>query len=303
MKKIVIPYRRKLKFLERIWERILSLFFFKQWILLVAKGAKYESSTWSNFIPLVPPADRFWADPFVWSHNGHYFIFYEEQLYSSTRGHISCLILDGHLNQIANRVVLERPYHLSYPFVFEHENQIYMMPETEQNGTVELYRCTSFPDQWVLVKTLLTDIKAVDATLLEAHGRWWLFANIREEGSSWHALHLFSAADLLSNRWVPHPLNPVVKDIRSARPAGRIFMHNGELIRPSQDCFVRYGYAINFNHVSRLTESDYGETHKWTLRPPAGGKFLATHTWNESGGLITIDALIRTFKYPARQRN
>jgi hypothetical protein len=286
------PYR-----LRRVREKILSYFFFKQWILLIAKGVQNESASWNNFTPLMPPSDRLWADPFVWKHEGNYYIFCEERLYSSNRGHIACLTLDNQMNPIANSVVLERPYHLSYPFIFEYQEQIYMIPETEKNRTVELYRCTCFPNHWVFVKTLLTNIKAVDATLLETNGKWWLFTNIREGGTNWDALHLFYADDPLSNQWIPHPRNPIVKDIRSARPAGRIFSYNGEFIRPSQDCSVRYGYAINFSRIAVLTDSDYEEICEWSLKPPARRNIYGTHTWNEAGGLTTIDALIRRTKY------
>jgi hypothetical protein len=293
VKKDFMFYLKKANLLRRIREKFFSHFFLKQWILLVAKGPKNEAPAWGQFVPFIPPSDRIWADPFVWERHGNYFIFYEERRYASELGHIACLTLDHDLNQIANSVVLEQPYHLSYPFIFEEEGQIYMIPETERNRTVELYRCTDFPNHWVFVKNLFTDIKAVDATLLNANGKWWLFANIREEGSSWNALHLFYAEHFLSSQWMPHPHNPIVRDIKSARPAGRIFLRDGQLIRPSQDCSVRYGYALNFNRICELTESNYSEVLTWSLKPPSQRKILGTHTWNESGGVIAIDALIR----------
>ncbi|RPJ27050.1 MAG: hypothetical protein EHM33_09395 [Chloroflexi bacterium] len=296
MKKDFLSQLRKPHLLKRMGEKILSYFFFEQWILLISKETKNEPPSWNNFTPLMPPSDRIWADPFIWIHAGNYFIFYEEQLYSTRRGRIGCLTLDKQMNPTNNCIVLERPYHLSYPFIFEYQEQIYMIPETEQNRAVELYRCTHFPDQWEFVKTLIADIKAVDTTLLEAYGRWWLFTNIREGKYSWDTLYLFSADHPLSDQWTPHPCNPIVKDIRSARPAGRVFLHNGKIIRPSQDCSVRYGYAINFNRISVLTESNYAEIRETVLKPPVGRNILATHTWNQSGDLIAIDALIRKLK-------
>ena len=283
--------------LRRIWKKILSYFFLKQWILLIKRGVQNEPPSWDHFTPLIPPADRLWADPFVWMHKEKYHIFYEEKLYSSDRGHIACLTLDREMNQLDNRVVLERPYHLSYPFIFEHQEEIYMIPETEQNHSIELYRCTDFPYHWVLVKTLISNIQAVDPTLLQAYGKWWLFANIRDGKRTWESLHLFYADHFLSDQWTPHPRNPIVKDIRSSRPAGRIFQHNGEWIRPSQNCSIRYGYAINFNRISVLTDSDYSEQREWYLEPQRSHNILGTHTWNESGGLTTIDALIRTSRF------
>jgi len=298
MKKNLVSRLKKPHLFPRIWKKILSHFYLKQWVLLIAKGVNNESPSWNDFTPLMPPSDRIWADPFVWMHEGNYFIFYEEMLYSSHRGHIACLALDKQMKPIDNCVVLERPYHLSYPFIFEYQEQIYMIPETEQNRTVELYRCTNFPNDWVFVKTLLADIRAVDATLLEAHGKWWLFANIKEEGRrSWDTLLLFYADHLLDDQWTPHPRNPIVKDIRSARPAGRIFSRNGDLIRPSQDCSVQYGYAINFNRISVLTDSDYAEICEQSLKPPVSTNILGTHTWNQAGDLTAIDAIIRRLKY------
>ncbi len=299
MKKGFITRLRKPHLFKRMGEKVSSYFFIKQWILLTAKGLKNDPPSWSNFTPLAPPSDRIWADPFIWMQEGNYFIFYEERFYSSRRGHIACLTLDQNMNPIDNCVVLKRPYHLSYPFMFEYQQQIYMIPETEQNHAVELYRCTHFPEQWEFVKPLLTNIKAVDGTLLEAYGKWWLFTTVRVGRFPWDNLYLFYADHPLADRWTPHPRNPIVKDIRFARPAGRVFLRNGDLIRPSQDCSVRYGHAINFNRICVLTESDYAEVCEGSLKPPASGNILATHTWNQSGDLTTIDALLHKPKYQA----
>jgi hypothetical protein len=132
---------------------------------------------------------------------------------------------------------------------------------------------------------------------LNYENKFWLFANVKEQGgSSLDALYLYSAAQgPLTNEWTPHPRNPIVKDIRSARPAGRIFMQDGRLIRPSQDSSRRYGYALKFNRITRLDETEYAEEVESTLEP-AGGSMLATHTFNQAGGLTVVDAVIRRRK-------
>ena len=284
--------------LRRIWKKIHSYFILDQWIILIAPSTGYKSLAWKDFKPLIPPMDRFWADPFVWVHENGYYVFIEELLYSTHRGRIACLILDKNLDITSNQVVLERPYHLSYPFLFEYAGQLYMIPETGKNNGIELYRCTHFPDQWDFEKTLISNICAVDATLLEAQGRWWLFANVQEKGgSSWDTLHLYYADHPLSNHWTPHPLNPIVKDIHFARPAGRVFSDNGKLIRPSQDCSVRYGYATNFNQIVTLTETDYVETCEQTFKPMQKSSIHATHTYNDMAGMTAIDAILRRRKF------
>jgi hypothetical protein len=201
------------------------------------------------------------------------------------------------MNVSSSQVVLEKPYHLSYPFLFDYQGQLYMVPESNENNTIDLYKCVEFPSQWEFVKTLISNTKAVDATLVEKDGIWWLFANIiNKNGSSWDTLHLYMADHPLSDRWTPHPKNPIVKDIHTARPAGRFLSHGGWPLRPSQDCSVRYGYATNFNRVTILSKTNYEEVRTIIFKPPHKGNILAVHTWNEKQGLIFIDAKLRRYK-------
>jgi hypothetical protein len=88
-------------------------------------------------------------------------------------------------------------------------------------------------------------------------------------------------------------MNPIVSDVRSARPAGRVFLRNGSLIRPSQDSSRRYGYALNLNRITKLTTNDYEEKLIERLEPPKSGGILAVHTYNFSGNITVMDALYK----------
>jgi hypothetical protein len=279
------------RILRKLDKTLASVFFIDQWVILTAQGMDYDSLQWTGLHPLMPTKDRYWGDPFVVRKADRFYVFIEEKLYATGRGHISCLTLDADGKLLDHQVVMERDYHLSYPFLFEHE--LFMLPETAANRTIEAYRCARFPDQWEFSSVLMQDVYAVDATLLEHAGRYWLFANIREPGgSSLNALHLFWAQSPLSNSWTPHPRNPVVQDIASARPAGSIFIKDGQLIRPAQDSSRRYGGSLRFSRITSLTEDDYRE-ETVAVFGPGGGKVRATHTFNQSGGLTVIDAVLR----------
>ncbi len=287
-------------FLQRLRRKadktVASWLFIDQWIILSGRGLGYEALDWQALQPLVPPKDRYWADPFVLQREDCYYVFIEEKLYETGRGRIACLTLDHEGGLLSQQVVLEQPYHLSYPFIFEHGRELFMMPESAAHRTVELYRCTHFPDRWEFVRNLLTDIYAVDATLLEHDGLYWLFANVKAPGgSSLDALHLYYSPDLLRGHWQPHPGNPVVTDIRSARPGGRVFMQDGKLIRSSQDSSRRYGYGLRFNRITQLSETEYAEVNEASFTP-AGSRYLATHTFNQAGELTVIDAILRRRK-------
>lgn len=293
---------RVTKLLRRIiWklDKTISKWFFRdQWVIMMAKDQDIDSLSWSDFTPLDPPPDRYWADPFVIAREGLYYLFIEEKMYKTKKGHISCLILDASGKILSNKIVLEHPYHLSYPFLFEYEDQLYMMPETAQNRSLDIYRCVEFPHQWEFVQPLMTDVYAVDATLLEHGGKWWLFMNMKEQedSSSLDQLFIFHADTPLSNDWTAHPQNPVVEGFRRARPGGSFFSHQENLYRPSQDNWMRYGYALNFNRIAKLSETEYEEFCETRFEPSALKNILATHTFNKAENMIVIDAKIRRLK-------
>jgi hypothetical protein len=280
-------------------ETLRKRFTVDQWMLMSAPRSAGSLPDWDQFTPIRPPRDRSWADPFPVEQDGRRYVFLEEYPLSTKRGLIACLTLDKGGRVTGQAPALERPYHLSYPFVFERWGGWYMIPETAGNRAVELYRCTHFPDEWVFERTLLQDIHAVDATLLDDAGRWWLFANVVEEpgSSAWDSLHLYYSDDPLSADWIPHPLNPIVMDVRSARPAGRIFQHEGKWYRPSQVSVPRYGYALRLNRIDRLTTTEYAETCVETLTPPRGRNILAVHTLNSLGDMTVIDVQSRRLRF------
>lgn len=282
--------------LRRLDKSLASAFFIDQWAILTARGADYRLLDWKAFTPLLPPKDRYWGDPFVVEQDGRIHVFVEEKLYDTGRGHIACLEVDADGGLVKEQIALKRDHHLSYPFVFRHGKDLYMIPESAERRSVDLYRCERFPDRWGLVKTLLKDIYAVDATLVEHEGAAWLFANVKEDGgSSLNALHVFRGRDLLADHWAPHRANPVVRDLGSARPGGSMFRQDGQLIRPSQDSRRRYGYALRFNRITRLDEGGYREECVACFEPP-GGRIRGTHTFNQAGGVTAIDAVIRRRK-------
>ena len=151
---------------------------------------------------------------------------------------------------------------------------------------------------------MIKNVDAVDATIINHNDKWWLFANIVEPGgTSWDTLNLYYSDDPTAGEWTPHPQNPIIKDIHTARPAGNIQRSNGNLTRPSQDCSIRYGYATNFNRILKLTETEYEESVNWTHQPPRKGPLIGTHTWNQAHNLVAIDAILRrrrTFRLRSR---
>jgi len=242
-----------------------------------------------DFVP--DGGGRYFADPFVLMHEGTAHVFCEEYPFGTRKGIISHFTVSRDGEVSSPRCVLERPYHLSYPFVFAEGGKIWMIPETSTNGTIELYRAERFPDVWVLDAVLVEDVVASDATLVTHEGRRWLFASLAEPGgSTWDSLGLFHAPSL-AGPWTPHPLNPVVIDVRAARPAGMMFQRDGRLFRPAQDCSRNYGYALNLFEVTRLDPDGYVQRQVRHLPAPPAWRVDGVHTLNQAEGLEVIDCV------------
>ena len=248
-----------------------------------------------NLRYLVPPRDRFWADPFAITEGGRLFVFFEEFRYRSGRGRIVAIEFDERGNASGVPVpALERPYHLSYPFLFRWRGGLYMLPETAENGTVELYRCEELPSQWRLERVLLTNVRAYDATLWQQGDRWWMFASIAPQDTDGNdELYLYSSDVTPLGPWIPHPKNPVVVDTRRARSAGPLFTVDGTLYRPSQDCSGTYGQSISINRVDTLDENDYQETPVERIEPGWQRDIMCVHTIGGIERLRVLDVLVK----------
>jgi hypothetical protein len=239
---------------------------------------------------LVPcPQDRFYADPFLFEKGGKTFLFFEDFRYDEGRAVISCCEIGPDGTPGLPFEVLRCPHHLSYPYVFEHEGEIYMIPETKENRMLELYRATNFPRSWAAEAVLLDDMYVVDATIQKVNGRFWMFAGVSNgKYSNSDELCLFFA-DALTGPWTPHRNNPVVSDVRRSRPAGALFYDEGRLIRPSQDCGKAYGYALVFSEVLTLNETEYEERQIARLNPEVVPGCVGTHTYNRTEQFEVVD--------------
>jgi hypothetical protein len=304
-KEFSVPTNREMLFyapkliFRKIKNKIDLRFNFYQWILLFDLSSGNKISTkFSQFKKIIPPKDRFWADPFVISRNGKYYIFVEELIYKENKGYICVMEMDEQGNYSEPVKVIEQNYHLSYPFLIEDHGELYMIPESKQNNTIELYKCIDFPLKWKLEKVLMNNVQAVDSTVLFKDNKYWLFCNITKSPgpSAQDELCLFYSGKLISDTWKSHPLNPIESDFKKSRPAGKFFNYKNRLYRPSQNGLKHYGYGMKINQVIELTETNYEEKVIDSIYPEWDEHIIATHTLNSTENLTIIDALLRRKK-------
>ncbi|GAB6905986.1 conserved hypothetical protein [Desulfosarcina cetonica] len=236
--------------------------------------------------PVIRAADvtdgqaNFVADPFMVHEGETWYLFFEVDMIRP-EGNIGKIGLASSPDGFAWTyvgIVLEAPYHLSYPYVFKHGDDYFMIPETRADRSVHLYRATDFPLRWAHAKTLLAGRRFADTSIFRHDDRWWLFT---DSGNT--TLRLFGAAEL-GGPWKEHPRSPLIRKNPSiARPGGRVVTHDGQLIRFAQDCYHHYGDKVWGFSISELTRKTYREEKcpQPVLQASGAG-------WNRSG-MHTVD--------------
>ncbi|RIW13094.1 hypothetical protein D0X99_16925 [Algoriphagus lacus] len=235
----------------------------------------------------------FWADPFPLDFEGKTWVFFEEFDYSQKKGKIGVGHWDGNTLQ-KTKVILEENWHLSYPFVWEENGSHFLIPESAESGKLFIYKSFEFPYKWESLGVFFEG-EAFDPTILKKDGIYWLFVNRRPHPgtSGFVELYVYYSKNLVNPDWIPHALNPIVSDVRSSRPAGRIFEQDGKFYRPAQDSGRRYGHRIKIQEILSLSESEYSEKTVRIMEGDEEKGVFGMHTFNFTSSWIFSDAYSR----------
>jgi hypothetical protein len=237
---------------------------------------------------------RFAADPFGLERDGVLHVFFEDYDQQLARGTISHMEIAADGTAGEPEPVLDPGVHTSYPFLVEDQGSVFLLPETAAGGQLVLYEAVDFPGRWRPAATLLEDIPAVDASVVEFEGAWWMFATRLDRGAN-HNLFIWHATRL-TGPWTPHTRNPVKTDARSARPGGTPFVSAGKLYRPSQDDSHGYGGRVVVNEIEVLTPRAFAERPVRWIEPPHGSPYRdGLHTLSGAGTRTLVDGNVRHF--------
>lgn len=262
------------------------------WTLFIGKG-NYLNSSLFKLKPIFPPKHQFWADPFIIKHKDKHYIFFENYDYKTKKGKISCgEINDKNLENIQD--VLDTDYHLSFPFVFEENGEIFLLPESNVNNRLELYKCQQFPSQWELHSTAFEGEKVIDANIYkDVNNQKWLFVNKQAElnAPSNSELFIYKINGPGISKLESHKLNPVLINSKVARNGGSVFKYENDIYRPSQaNIDGVYGRALNINRINKLSIDEYEEETITTVYPNFKDGLISTHHLHQHDNIFVIDA-------------
>ncbi len=241
-----------------------------------------------------PERGSFYADPFAFYTDNRLHILFENYNYSKQKGNISEIIYNANGFGLI-KPVLEKEHHLSYPFIFEVENEIYCIPESVATNSINLYKYDRLNQELKFEQTLIKDFPGIDSTLIFYNNKWWLFTT--RKGDSNTDLYIFHS-DKFNGKYRQHHANPVKMDIRNSRPGGTPYIENGILYRPAQNSSSTYGQNIVINKITELTENKFSEIPVKEIKPGILNKYRkGLHTYTKTETLEIIDGKRYKFNF------
>ena len=195
----------------------------------------------------------FIADPFLFKKDGRTYLFAE----TNTFGRGSLVYTDITEGFSGFTAILERSWHLSYPFVFEAEGEVYMLPEQGTNNKpLTLYKARNFPNDWIEFVDLLPD-PCIDSNIIW-FGVYYLFTYNMKLGK-----YCLYYSDSLEGEWTLHKDTPN-KNLEygghgNGRGAGSIFKVGEFLYRPIQLNETKYGEGLQMQKITKLTKDELEE--------------------------------------------
>ncbi len=260
--------------------RLKWMILFKQENWIIA----YKKNKDDKYTYIAPSkGGEYYADPFVLTDKGKSYILAEHYSYRTKKG--SIVLIEPGMNQI--KTLLEKDTHLSYPFVFEENGNMYVLPEEANTGLLSLYKWNGDTKELELIKPILS-VPAVDASILKHEGKYYLFTGIKGELPNGKLFIYY--ADHLEGPYLPHASNPVKVSPKGSRMAGGFVMENNEILRPSQYSVKYYGEKVVFQKIMKLSPTEYQEEIYDELTPEAGAPFkCGLHTYHKNANFEVID--------------
>lgn len=263
------------------------------WTVCYSRNS-FDKVDFQNPIEINNLKDRYFADPFVISKNNKEFIFVEDFSFKNNKGSISVIEIDENDSKKIYEKIIEENFHLSFPFVFFHENNFYMVPETAEANSIRLYKCNVFPHKWEYCYDLISNINCADTIIFKRDNYYYLLTSTSYYNDFSSKLEIYYADNPISNSWKPFKLNPVFFDIKNGRNGGLVYKNN-EIFRVTQTYGInslgdnQYGRRFSVNKIMQLNIEKFEEKNILNIKPNFKKNLLGTHHMSSVDNFTVFD--------------
>ncbi len=204
------------------------------------------------------------ADSFLFVKGDTLYLFYELQHWDDP-GVIAMVKTRDLQSWTEPVVVLRQPFHLSFPYVFEDNGVVYMVPESQESDAIHLFRAdndalTSFSKVRTLLRQERTEgihYNLNDSHIYKKGKTYYLFTSYQKDWMYYQELYMTD--DLLNGEFVRHPCSPICQSNEFGRNGGSLINYDGRLLRVTQDCHQDYGDNVSLMEITTMDETHYAE--------------------------------------------
>lgn len=261
-----------------------------------AAGKSLPETGSGVFAPMEGDAGFWYADPILFVHEGRHWLFTEAFRMADHKGLLAVSEMTPS-GPTRPRIILEEPFHLSFPNVFCWRGGVWMLPETGNDHSLRLYRCVEFPYRWELAArfdgagaelcdSVLTAISDERLEILcsetlpsdQLRVKYRRFAVSGPDGA------LALAPD--------EGFNAAQEWNYTDRAAGPLFTAGGQRFRPAQvSTDIDYGVGIQFWLLDENGEAPgpYIGCGEVTVTGIAPADMVGVHTYGHDGVYEVID--------------
>lgn len=241
-----------------------------------------------------PYRDRFFADPFILDVTKDLIkVLVEDFPYKEWKGKISLLTIGRDDYELkSKKTLLELDTHLSFPFIYRTEADVYVIPENSASGRLNAYRYDKKTESLHFASTLVEQ-PVIDPVIVRQNNHYILFGTLKGKREN-SDLYSWQSKDLLKGYALAND-TPVKSDNGSGRRGGDFFFLDDELHSATQSCVHSYGEALNICKVEELSGTKLVERVVKTLHPDERYK-EGLHTLNMNDGVCVVDGLTYLFR-------
>ena len=235
---------------------------------------------------------NYWvADPFPIEIDGQLYIFGEVFVYSKLKGCIGYTkLVNGKFSPW--KIVIEEKYHMSFPYLFYKNDNLYMCPEVCASKQLYLYRCIKFPEVWIKDKVLIQNANLSDTIFYHKDQDIFGITCIWDSLNK-HEIKIFKV-DKNGCTFSNEKLN--TEKFYLTRPAGKIFKDNkGKDILVSQICKPKYGSGLIFKEFilnwPNYSEHEIDRIYPKEIHCDTPRNYVGMHTYNLTLNYMVIDLI------------
>lgn len=247
-----------------------------QWI----SNGQYEGKKW-------------FADPFILDYDeSEIHLLVEEFDYQVHRGRIAKIIVNRRNWTVEDcKILLDIDTHLSFPMIWKHDDEVFVLPENYHSGAWKMYRYDADKNKLDFMHQMM-DEKLTDAIVLQRDNLYYILSSFSptpngKELSIWKS-------DKLTGKYEKCQSIHFAENI--GRNAGMVFQADGCFIRPAQESNEEYGHALVFQKLTfDRGKFSLEEFYRHYSTHPIYN--IGMHTYNQhTKGMAVVD--VKGFRYP-----